>query len=262
MEQRRELHRPRLWRFFMFLFIVCNILERGFDVGGAESWVQGHASFYGAYQSPSTLGGACGYDNTFHAGFGVHTAALSAALSRAGEACGSCYEVRCDFGADPRWCLRTASVAVTATNFCPPNNNGGWCDPPRRHLDMSVAAFMKIARQGNEGIVPILYRRVSCRRIGGVHFTLKGHSNFHMVLISNVGGGGDLKAVSVRGSRARTWAAINRNWGANWQSSIDLRGQGLSFRLTLVDGRTMDFFNVIPASWAFGQTYSSPRQFP
>ncbi|KAK4744294.1 hypothetical protein SAY87_010606 [Trapa incisa] len=63
-----------------------------------------------------------------------------------------------------------------------------------------------------------------------------------MVLISNVGGGGDLKAVSVRGSMARTWAAINRNWGANWQSSIDLQGQGLSFRLNLVDGRTMDFF--------------------
>ncbi|KAK4744293.1 hypothetical protein SAY87_010605 [Trapa incisa] len=163
MEQRRELRHPRLWRFFMFLFIVCNILERDFDVGGAESWVQGHASFYGAYQSPSTLGestppnehnlcesthherGACGYDNTFHAGFGVHTAALSAALSRTGEACGSCYEVRCDFGADLRWCLRTASVAVTATNFSPPNNNRGWCDPPRRHLDMSVAAFRHVS---------------------------------------------------------------------------------------------------------------------
>lgn len=105
------------------------------------------------------LGGACGYDNTIHAGFGINTAALSGALYRGGEACGACYQLMCDFKADPKWCLRRATVTVTATNFCPPNNNGGWCDPPRQHFDMSMPAFLRIARQGNEGIVPVLYRR-------------------------------------------------------------------------------------------------------
>ncbi|PKI56291.1 hypothetical protein CRG98_023310 [Punica granatum] len=234
---------------------------KGVDGRGNAGWLQGHATFYGADQSPAAMGGACGYDNTFHAGFGAHTTALSTVLFRGGEACGGCYQVACDYHLDPKWCLRAASVTVTATNFCPPNNNGGWCDPPRQHFDMSVAAFLRIARPGNEGIVPIIYRRASCKRRGGLHFTLKGQSNFHMVMISNVGGSGDVKAVSVRGSRTRTWVPMHRNWGANWQSSIDLRGQRLSFRLTLVDGMTMEFLNIIPSSWKFGQTYSSRSQF-
>lgn len=82
-----------------------------------------------------------------------------------------------------------------------------------------------------------------------------------MVMISNVGGAGDVKAVSVRGSRTRAWVPMHRNWGANWQSSIDLRGQRLSFKLTLVDGRTREFPNVVPSLWEFGQTYASRYQF-
>ncbi|KAI4333687.1 hypothetical protein L6164_018462 [Bauhinia variegata] len=80
-------------------------------------------------------------------------------------------------------------------------------------------------------------------------------------MISNVGGSGDVKAVWIRGSRSRTWSPIHRNWGANWQSSIDLRNQRLSFRLSLVDGKTLEFLNVVPSSWRFGQTFSSLNQF-
>ncbi|MBA0822954.1 hypothetical protein Goarm_019716, partial [Gossypium armourianum] len=60
----------------------------------------------------------------------------------------------CDYRADPKWCLRRASVTITATNFCPSNNNGGWCNPPHHHFDMSLPAFLRIARHGDEGIVP------------------------------------------------------------------------------------------------------------
>lgn len=80
-------------------------------------------------------------------------------------------------------------------------------------------------------------------------------------MISNVGGSGDIKAAWVRGSRTRTWVPMNRNWGANWQSSVDLRSQTLSFKLTLVDGKTLAFFNVVPSTWSIGQTYSSRNQF-
>ncbi|THG07133.1 hypothetical protein TEA_000695 [Camellia sinensis var. sinensis] len=229
--------------------------------GQGNRWLNGHATFYGANQSPTTLGGACGYDNTFHAGFGINTAAVSGALFRGGEACGACYQLMCDYNLDPKWCLRRAVTTITATNFCPPNNNGGWCNLPRQHFDMSMPAFFRIARQGNEGIVPVLYRRVACRRRGGVRFTLKGQSNFNMIMISNVGGSGDVRAAWLRSSRTRTWVGMHRNWGANWQSNVDLRTQTVSFKLMLADGKTSEFFNVVPSSWKFGQTFASQNQF-
>ncbi|XP_021894662.1 expansin-A12 [Carica papaya] len=226
-----------------------------------NGWINAHATFYGVNDNPTTLGGACGYDNTMHAGFGVNTAALSGALFENGGACGGCYQVMCNYREDPKWCLPGRIVTVTATNFCPSNNNGGWCDPPRHHFDMSFPAFLRIARRGNEGIVPVLYRRVSCRRRGGVRFTMRGQSSFNMVMISNVGGSGDVKEAWIRGSRTRTWVAMRRNWGANWQSSVDLRNQRLSFKLTLGDTKTISFINVVPSSWQFGQTFASHLQF-
>lgn len=102
---------------------------------------------------------------------------------------------------------------------------------------------------------------MGCKRRGGVRFTMRGQGNFNMVILSNVGGGGAVKAVAVRGSKGKTWLQMTRNWGANWQSSGDLRGQRLSFRVTLLDRKTMTFLNVVPSSWWFGQTFSSRGQF-
>lgn len=103
---------------------------------------------------------------------------------------------------------------------------------------------------------------MGCKRRGGVRFTLKGQSNFDMVGISNVGGSGDVKNVWIRGSKSRTWVAMHRNWGANWESAIDVRSQTLSFRITSGDGKTLEFFNVVPSSWQFGQTFAAQNQFP
>ncbi|CAI9773493.1 unnamed protein product [Fraxinus pennsylvanica] len=230
--------------------------------GQSNRWFNARATFYGANQNPSSLGGACGYENTYQAGFGVNTAAVSTVLFKNGQACGGCHQVMCNYRLDPKWCLRRhAVVTVTATNFCPPNHHGGWCDPPNSHFDMSMPAFFRIAKQGNEGIVPVLYRRVPCKRRGGVRFTLKGQSNFNMIMISNVGGSGDILNAWIRGSKTRSWVPMNRNWGANWQSNMDLRTQTLSFKLNLVDGKTLEFFNVVPSSWKFGQTFASKNQF-
>ncbi|GAB2219993.1 hypothetical protein Droror1_Dr00007634 [Drosera rotundifolia] len=101
--------------------------------------------------------------------------------------------------------------------------------------------FLKIAEY-QAGIVPVLFRRVSCIKQGGIKFEINGNPYWILVLVYNVGGSGEAIEVKVKGSRTG-WLQMKRNWGQNWQSGVPLQGQSLSFIVTDSDHKTLELDN-------------------
>ncbi|KAG2548849.1 expansin-A28-like [Panicum virgatum] len=247
----------------MLLRSVAVLALLSMSATAAAAQNSGTATFYGGRDGSGTMGGACGYDNLYNQGYGVLNAALSQVLFNDGASCGQCYTITCDTTKSD-WCKPGTSVTVTATNLCPPNyaittNGGGWCNPPRPHFDMSQPAWEHIGIY-RAGIIPVLYQRVPCTRQGGVRFTITGFNYFQLVLITNVAGSGSIRSMSVKGA-STGWIAMTRNWGALWQCSSALVGEPLSFMVTSTGGQTLYMYNIAPAWWTFGMTFTSNYQF-
>ncbi|XP_073005831.1 expansin-A2-like [Typha latifolia] len=226
----------------------------------AQGWDTAHATFYGDMSGGETMQGACGYGDLFKQGYGLETAALSTALFNSGLICGACYELQCYD--DPEWCA-PGSITITASNFCPPNyskpnDDGGWCNPPLKHFDLSMPMFVKIVKGYHAGIVPVQFRRVPCVKKDGMRFEIKGNPYWIIVLVYNVAGAGDVTAVAVKGEKTG-WIAMTRNWGQNWQTNVQIVGQGLSFQVTASDGRMVESDDVAPANWQFGQNFEGAQ---
>ncbi|GFP85558.1 expansin-a4 [Phtheirospermum japonicum] len=151
--------------------------------------------------------------------YGVNTTALSSVLFNDGKTCGACYEIKCGQG-----------------------NQG--CKP---------GAFLQIAEY-KAGIVPVQYRRVPCKKQGGIRFTISGNPYFNLVSITNVGGAGDVAKLEVKGG-SLPWTTLGRNWGQKWETNAKLIGEELSFRITTSDGRKIVSRNAVPKYWQFGQTF-------
>ncbi|CAJ1831466.1 unnamed protein product [Sphenostylis stenocarpa] len=209
-----------------------------------------------------TLEGACGYGDLYQQGYGLETTALSTALFNNGLSCGACFEIKC---ANSEWCNPNAgSIKVTATNFCPPNyappNLDHWCNPPQKHFDLSMKMFTTIAMY-KAGIIPVKYRRVACTKTGGVKFQMGGNPYWLQVLLYNVGNGGGVCEVRIRGSNSNEWKSMNRVWGQNWVNGENLVGQALSFQVRTSDGKMLEFDDVAPSYWQFGQSYEGKTNF-
>ena len=116
--------------------------------------------------------------------------------------------------------------------------------------------------EGACGIIPVNYRRVPCVKKGGIRVEITGNQFSISVLVFNIAGSDEVKAMVVKGSKNRQWTAMKRNWGQIWDAELQsLVHQALLFRVVASDGRFVVLNAVIPVTWAIGQNFEGKAQF-
>lgn len=227
------------------------------DLEPLLTWMPANATFYGGADGSGTMAGSCGYGNSFSHGYGLLTTAVAPLLYDGGSECGSCWEIMCQ---SSTFCRKPSkSVVVTVTNLCP---GGDWCKKNNRHFDLSKFSFNQIANEV-AGVVPVSIRRVNCKRSGNITFTLNGNPSYLSVLISNVGGPGNLGNVQIKANNG-PWLKMSRSWGAVWSiSGSGFFGKALSFKLqSYFPSNSLTLNSAVPKTWAFGGTYSNGQFSP
>lgn len=104
--------------------------------------------------------------------------------------------------------------------------------------------------------------RVWCQRQRGVRFTISGDDKETEVLITNLGGGGNVDAVRATWPGVIGWKEMTRSstkGGQVWIIAQGLKGQTITFELLTGDGRQLTASAVIPRIWASGNTFEGPN---
>ncbi|KAL6896747.1 hypothetical protein ACP4OV_007319 [Aristida adscensionis] len=214
-------------------------------------WTVGHATFYGGPDGSGTTEGACGYKDTKAEGYGLQTAAVGPEIFNHGTGCGACFEIK---GVEGPMAGKT--TVVTATNEGPPAVNG----KQGVHFDLTMPVFLQIAEE-KAGIVQMSFRKVPCVREGGIRYKITGNKNYNEVMVTNVGGAGDVVALMVKGDKRVKWTDLTRSWGQMWTTSVDLTGESLTFRVMTSDHRKATSWHVAPKDWTFGKVYQATKNF-
>lgn len=98
-------------------------------------------------------------------------------------------------------------------------------------------------------------------RSGGIRFSLEGNGYWLLVYVMNVGGGGNIGGMWVKGSRT-WWISMTHNWGVSYQAFASLAAQPLSFKITSYSTtQTVIAWNVVPPNWAPQISYSTDLNF-
>ncbi|KAF8700828.1 hypothetical protein HU200_034192 [Digitaria exilis] len=105
------------------------------------------------------------------------------------------------------------------------------------------------------------YEVVACVKQGGIRYTITGNKNYNMVMVTNVGGEGDVVALMVKGNKRVKWTPMKRSWGQLWTTEVDLTGESLTFRVMNGDHRKATSWHVMPRDWQFGKTYQATKNF-
>lgn len=145
----------------------------------------------------------------------------------------------------------------------------GTIDINLQPIDITVKSvslnFLLFMREYSYCVTPALSScRVPCSKTGGIRFTLNGSPYYLSILVSNVGGFGDVQALSIKGSNSGSFESLTQNWGQVWSLSQPFVGQELSFGATVGDTsyeQKLTFSNVVPSNWQFGTTYEANSNF-
>ncbi|KAF8668409.1 hypothetical protein HU200_052216 [Digitaria exilis] len=160
---------------------------------------------------------------------------LLVSLFNDGKSCSGCYELRCT---GTPYCAAAGGsspvmVTTTAANLCPANyskpneKSRTGANPPLRHFDLSKPMFLRLVTDFHVGIIPVEYRHVAC--------------------VGKRGGSPCSSSTSPAPARSLTWRR---------RGGIGVRfGKGISFKVTNGDGRSIVFDDVVPPTWAPGQSF-------
>ncbi|XP_052171030.1 expansin-like B1 [Diospyros lotus] len=215
------------------------------------------ATYYNTPDGLGTPNGACGYGEYGRTVYGGNAGAVSNKLLRNGTGCGACYAVRCKI---PHLC-NSGGVKVVATG-----NRGDNTDFILSKHAYAAMANPKVASKLFAcGVVPIEYKRVSCR-YPNHNLAVKVHEwsrypNYLAIVVLYQDGKSDITAVQVLQADGRLWRNMGKlnGAGAIWgvanppRCALTLRIQGSGSR----GQKWVNLARVIPRYWVPGTTYET-----